>query len=109
MSANRPPSPAHRPQLSWKVLSCALGSCSSRFATRLPEAAVVAKPDPDRGSVVRAVLVRAPDAPDETTLNARLQAAVKEQVGRHAYPRVIDYADSLPRTSTGKLRRTELR
>jgi acetyl-CoA synthetase len=73
------------------------------------EAAVVAEPDPDRGAVVRAVVVRAPDAPDEATLNARLQAAVKEQVGRHAYPRVIEYADSLPRTATGKLRRTDLR
>ena len=73
------------------------------------EAAAVAAPDPARGSVVRAVVVRAADAPAAEVLTDELQAAVRERVGRHAYPRIVDYVDALPRTETGKLRRAALR
>jgi acetyl-CoA synthetase len=73
------------------------------------DAAAVAQPDPDRGSIVRAVVVRAPGAPPDEELTQELQEAVRGRVGRHAYPRVVDYADALPRTETGKLRRAALR
>jgi acetyl-CoA synthetase len=73
------------------------------------EAAAVAAPDPARGSIVRAVVVRSPDAPPVETLTKQLQDAVSSRIGRHACPRVVDYADALPRTETGKLRRAELR
>lgn len=73
------------------------------------EAAVVAGRDPQRGSVIRAVIVRADGAPAPEVLVPQLQEAVRRRVGRHAYPRIVDFADSLPRTATGKLRRTELR
>ncbi len=71
------------------------------------EAAVVASPDPDRGSVVRAVLVVGDTAgPD---LTAQLQDLVRRRVGRHAYPRLVEYVDALPRTATGKIMRATLR
>lgn len=73
------------------------------------EAAVVAAPDPDRGSVIRAVLVRADGAPAPDVLVPQLQEAVRQRLGRHAYPRIVEFVESLPRTATGKLRRTELR
>jgi acetyl-CoA synthetase len=73
------------------------------------EAAAVAAPDPARGSIVRAVVVPSPDAPPRETLTRELQDAVRGRVGRHAYPRIVDYVDALPRTETGKLRRAELR
>lgn len=73
------------------------------------EAAVVAAPDPDRGSVVRAVIVRTADAPDAPTLTTALKQAVRDKIGRHAHPRIVDYVDQLPRTATGKIRRAELR
>ena len=73
------------------------------------DAAAVAQPDPDRGSIVRAVIVRAPGAPPDEELERELQEAVRGRVGRHAYPRVVDYAEALPRTETGKLRRAALR
>ena len=73
------------------------------------EAAAVAAPDPDRGSIVRAVIVAAPGAPPRDSLTKELQDAVRGRVGRHAYPRIVEYVDALPRTETGKLRRAELR
>jgi acetyl-CoA synthetase len=73
------------------------------------EAAAVASPDAARGSIVRAVVVPSPDAPPREALTKQLQDAVTKRIGRHASPRVVDYADALPRTETGKLRRAELR
>lgn len=73
------------------------------------EAAAVAAPDPARGSVVRAVVVRSPDAPPAEALTRELQRAVRERVGHHAYPRIVEYEDALPRTETGKLKRADLR
>jgi acetyl-CoA synthetase len=73
------------------------------------EAAVVAAPDPERGSVIRAVVVCAEGAPARDVLVSQLQDAVRQRLGRHAYPRIVEFFDSLPRTATGKLRRAELR
>jgi acetyl-CoA synthetase len=72
------------------------------------EAAVVAAPDEARGSVVRAVIVPAAGV-DHETLTKRLQDAVRVAVGRHAYPRIVDYVESLPRTETGKIKKAALR
>ncbi len=72
------------------------------------EAAVVAHPDPERGSIVRAVVVAAPGV-DQERLSKDLQDDVRRSIGRHAYPRLIDFVDELPRTSTGKVRRADLR
>ncbi|MPZ60531.1 MAG: AMP-binding protein [Propionibacteriales bacterium] len=73
------------------------------------EAAVVAAPDPERGSVIRAVIVRSDGASAPDVLVPQLQDAVRRRLGRHAYPRIVEFLDSLPRTATGKLRRAELR
>jgi acetyl-CoA synthetase len=72
------------------------------------EAAVVAAPDPQRGSVVRAVIVLSGRVPCEQ-VGADVRAAVAERLGRHAAPRVVDFVDELPRTETGKIRRNALR
>lgn len=73
------------------------------------EAAVVAAPDPARGSIVRAVVACAGDAPAPESLTQQLQDAVRQRLGRHAYPRVVEFMETLPRTATGKVRRAELR
>jgi acetyl-CoA synthetase len=73
------------------------------------EAAVVAAPDEERGSVVRAVVVlRDGHAPSEG-LTRELQDHVKAQTAPYKYPRRVDYADELPRTASGKIRRAALR
>jgi acyl-coenzyme A synthetase/AMP-(fatty) acid ligase len=73
------------------------------------EAAVVAAPDEERGSVVRAVVVlRDGFAPGET-LKTELQHHVREQTAPYKYPRVVDFTSELPKTSSGKVRRALLR
>jgi acetyl-CoA synthetase len=73
------------------------------------EAAVVAAPDEERGSVVRAVVVlRDGFAPGED-LKKDLQDHVREQTAPYKYPRVVDFAPELPKTSSGKVRRALLR
>ena len=73
------------------------------------DAAVVAAPDDERGSVVRAVVVvRAGFAPSPA-LAAELQDHVKARTAPYKYPRIVDFAAELPRTPSGKVRRAALR
>jgi acetyl-CoA synthetase len=72
------------------------------------DAAVVAAPDPDRGSVVRAVVVLGGQVPQDRVAE-ELRQTVKDKLGRHAYPRIIDFVAELPRTETGKIKRNVLR
>ncbi len=73
------------------------------------EAAVVAAPDEERGAIVRAVVVlRDGHAPDDA-LARELQEHVKTETAPYKYPRRIDFADELPKTASGKIRRALLR
>jgi acetyl-CoA synthetase len=73
------------------------------------EAAVVAAPDEERGSIVRAVVVlRDGHAPGDG-LAHELQEHVKRETAPYKYPRRIDFAAELPKTSSGKIRRALLR
>jgi acyl-coenzyme A synthetase/AMP-(fatty) acid ligase len=73
------------------------------------EAAVVAAPDDERGSVVRAVVVLRDGHAPSAALARELQEHVKAGTAPYKYPRVLDFADDLPRTASGKIRRAELR
>jgi acetyl-CoA synthetase len=72
------------------------------------EAAAVAAPDPERGSVVRAVVVLRSGEPGEA-LAAELQEHVRAVTAPYKYPRIVEFADSLPKTASGKITRAELR
>jgi acyl-coenzyme A synthetase/AMP-(fatty) acid ligase len=73
------------------------------------EAAVVAAPDDERGSIVRAVVVlREGFAPGEALVR-ELQDHVKAETAPYKYPRVVEFAAELPKTASGKIRRAELR
>jgi acetyl-CoA synthetase len=73
------------------------------------EAAVVAAPDEERGSVVRAVVVlRDGFAPGEA-LATELKEHVKSQTAPYKYPRIVEFADELPKTASGKIQRARLR
>jgi acyl-coenzyme A synthetase/AMP-(fatty) acid ligase len=76
---------------------------------RVAEAAAVAAPDPERGSVVRAVVVLRPGAESSAELARELQDHVKRLTAPYKYPRVVDFADALPKTASGKVRRALLR
>jgi acetyl-CoA synthetase len=72
------------------------------------EAAVVSAPDPERGSVVRAVVVLRDREPG-VELAGELQEHVKRVTAPYKYPRIIEFADALPKTSSGKIKRAALR
>jgi acyl-coenzyme A synthetase/AMP-(fatty) acid ligase len=72
------------------------------------EAAVVSAPDEERGTIVRAVVVLREGDPGPE-LAGELQDHVKRVTAPYKYPRVVEFADSLPKTSSGKIRRAALR
>jgi acyl-coenzyme A synthetase/AMP-(fatty) acid ligase len=73
------------------------------------EAAAVAAPDEERGSVVRAVVVlRAGHDPGEA-LARQLQDHVKAETAPYKYPRIVEFAEALPKTASGKIKRAQLR
>ncbi len=73
------------------------------------EAAVVAAPDEERGSVVRAVIVLQEHAEASDALARELQDHVKSETAPYKYPRIIEFTAALPKTSSGKIRRSLLR
>jgi acetyl-CoA synthetase len=73
------------------------------------EAAVVGKPDEMRGEIVKAYVVLRPEISGNQELSEQLARLVKEAVGRHQYPRIIEFIDALPKTETGKIQRYVLR
>jgi acetyl-CoA synthetase/medium-chain acyl-CoA synthetase len=73
------------------------------------EAAAVASPDPDRGSIVKAFVVLREGVEGNAALAARLQDHVKSVTAPYKYPRQIEFVSELPKTISGKIRRVELR
>ena len=69
------------------------------------EAAAVAAPDEVRGQVVRAVVVLQPGFEPGDALARELQDHVKGETAPYKYPRVVDFAEALPKTPSGKIRR----
>ena len=73
----------------------------------IADAAVVGRPDTAFGHVPVALVVLRPGASDPT--DDDLARFCRERLSRHKVPVAFDRRPSLPRTSNGKLRRTELR
>jgi acyl-coenzyme A synthetase/AMP-(fatty) acid ligase len=72
------------------------------------EAAVVPAPDPERGSIVRAIVVPQGREPSEE-LARELQEHCKRQTAPYKFPRIVEFATELPKTASGKIKRAELR
>jgi acetyl-CoA synthetase len=72
------------------------------------EAAAVPAPDPERGAVVRAVVVLRDAEPSEE-LARELQEHVKRATAPYKFPRIVDFVDELPKTASGKIKRADLR
>jgi acetyl-CoA synthetase len=76
-------------------------------------AAVVPKPDPERGNLVKAFIVLAPGverSPQaDAALIAELQQHVRGKLAPYEYPKEIEFLDALPMTTTGKVQRRVLR
>jgi acetyl-CoA synthetase len=75
------------------------------------EAAAIAAEDEERGAVVRAVVVLRPDQAytPSPELARELQEHVRRETAPYKYPRIVDFADELPKTASGKIMRAALR
>ena len=75
------------------------------------ECAITGVPDEMRGQVVKATIILAPEykAKADEALIKELQNHVKRITAPYKYPRVIEFVDELPKTISGKIRRTEIR
>jgi 2-aminobenzoate-CoA ligase len=73
------------------------------------ECAVIGVPCPERGQKVKAFVVLAAATEPSEALVAELQSHAKQVIAPYKYPREIEFVAALPKTATGKLRRSELR
>lgn len=73
------------------------------------ECAVVASPHELRGNIVKAFIILQPGYEASDDLVKELQNYVKNDVAPYKYPRAIEFVEDLPKTSSGKIRRVELR
>jgi acetyl-CoA synthetase len=73
------------------------------------QAAVIGSPDELRGEVIKAFIILADGQTPSDTLAQSIQQSVKQRLAAHEYPREIEFVNSLPMTTTGKIRRIELR
>jgi acyl-coenzyme A synthetase/AMP-(fatty) acid ligase len=73
------------------------------------ESAVVGSPHPDRGNIVKAFVVLRPGYEPAADLILELQDHCKRVAAPYKYPREIEFIPELPKTSTGKIRRADLR
>ena len=73
------------------------------------ETAVTAVPDPVRGNIVKATIVLTKGYLPSDKLVKELQDHVKRVTAPYKYPRVVEFVDELPKTTSGKIRRVEIR
>jgi len=73
------------------------------------ECAVTAAPDPVRGQVVKATIMLAKGYEPSDELIKELQNHVKHVTAPYKYPRIIEFVKELPKTTSGKIRRNEIR
>ena len=70
---------------------------------------VIGVSDPVRGEIVKAFILPQTGVTPDKALEQSIQEHVKKRLEAHAYPREVAFVDEMPRTSTGKILRKELR
>lgn len=75
----------------------------------IAEAGVIGKPDPERGEIIKAFLVLKEGYTPSEELKEDIRSFIKTNLAGHAYPRDIEFRDSLPKTRSGKIMRRVLK
>lgn len=73
------------------------------------EAAVIGRPDEERGEIVCAVVVIRTGFNPSETLAKELQTHVMSETAPYKYPRIVEFSLNLPKTESGKVRHAALR
>jgi hypothetical protein len=73
------------------------------------QVAVVPKPDSERGAVVKAFVIVAAEVVPDAALVEALQELVRARLAPYEAPKEIEFVETLPMTTTGKLQRSVLR
>lgn len=73
------------------------------------EAAVIGKPDQLRGEIIKAFVALKKGYKPSEKLKQGIQSFIKKKLAGHAYPREIEFKDSLPKTRSGKIMRRVLK
>ncbi|HPE95863.1 MAG TPA: AMP-binding protein, partial [Bacillota bacterium] len=73
------------------------------------ECAVTAAPDPVRGQVVKATIVLTRGYTPSDDLKKEIQNHVKRVTAPYKYPRIVDFVEELPKTISGKIKRSDIR
>ncbi|WP_254525670.1 acyl-CoA synthetase [Natrinema caseinilyticum] len=72
------------------------------------DAGVIGVPNDERGEVPKAFVVLADGFEASESLEESLQQDVRDRLAKYEYPQQIEFVDELPKTSSGKIRRTSL-
>lgn len=65
-------------------------------------------PDPTRGQVVKASIVLTRGTQPSEALKKEIQEYVKKKTAPYKYPRIVVFRDELPKTTSGKIIRSQL-
>ncbi len=75
----------------------------------IQQSGVIGVPDGIRGEIIKAFCQPTDHATLDDELRESVRSLVRENLAKHEYPREIEFVEELPTTTTGKIRRTELR
>ena len=92
----------------YRIGPAEIENCLARHEA-VANAAVVPSPDDMRGAVVKAFILLAPGVAPSAQLEDSIRAHVKSHLAAYQQPRLIEFVDAFPMTTTGKVQRGVLR